>query len=51
MKKATNFKNQRLLNLVGPTVLKLIFTFKLALTLDTPNPSRHWTHPTRPEHP
>ena len=36
MKKATNFKNQWLFNLVGALGLELIFTFKLAFTLDTP---------------
>ena len=44
-------------NLVGPPGLELVFTFKLAFTLDTPYPSRAtqasrvWTPPTRPEHP
>ena len=43
--------------MVDPPGLEVIFTFKLAFTLDTPYPSRAtqasrvWTPPTRPEHP
>ena len=42
--------------MVGPPGLELIYTFKLAFTLDTSDPSRAtqasrlWTPPTRPEH-
>jgi hypothetical protein len=43
--------------MVGPPGLELIYTFKLAFTLDTSDPSRAtqasrvWTPPTCPEHP
>ena len=33
--KTTDFKNECIFNLVAPPGLELIFTFKLALTLDT----------------
>jgi hypothetical protein len=40
MKKTTDLKISGFSLLVGPPGLELIFTFKLALILDTPYPSR-----------